>query len=274
MRDLSRLCVHTITTKPWKLEEAIENYAEAGVKGISVWQESVTELGIQQSSKLIKASGLEVVSYVRGGFFPNTSKIAREKALGHNRRMIDEAAALGAPMLVLVCGAEPRQDLSESRKQILAGIESLMDYAAESKVKLTIEPLHPMYADTRSAINTLEQANEIAESIDSKWLGVAVDVYHVWWDPDLKEQINRAQKHGNLSAFHICDWKVPTSDILFDRGLMGEGCIHLEQIKDWVLTAGFDGYHEVEIFSNEYWQMDQKIYLNKIVDSYKRYWES
>ncbi|HZJ21485.1 MAG TPA: sugar phosphate isomerase/epimerase family protein [Pricia sp.] len=274
MSDLSKLCIHTITTKPWKLSEAVDHYAKAGVKGISVWQDSAQELGPAKSGNLIRENGMEVVSYVRGGFFPHSTKAKREKAIADNKKMIDEAAELGAPMLVLVCGAEPDQTLEESRKQIQGGIESLIDHASQRKVELTIEPLHPMYADTRSAINTLQQANEMAEAIASEWVGVAVDVYHLWWDPDLKNQINRCQKNGNLSAFHICDWNVPTKDMLLDRGLMGEGCIPLERIKKWVLDAGFEGYHEVEIFSERFWKLNQKDFLDTIVKNYSEYWGS
>ncbi|WP_020527642.1 sugar phosphate isomerase/epimerase family protein [Flexithrix dorotheae] len=273
MADLSKLCIHTITTKPWKLAESVEQYARVGVKGISVWQDSAMELGAKESGDIIRGNGLEVVSYVRGGFFPNVKSAEREKAIDHNKQMIEEAAELGAPMLVLVCGAEPAQTLEESRKQIQDGIESVLDFAEKHKVQVTIEPLHPMYADTRSAINTLQQANEMAEAIDSKWVGVAVDVYHLWWDPDLENQIKRCHAGGNFSAFHICDWNVPTTDMLLDRGLMGEGCIKLDRIKKWVMDTGFDGFHEVEIFSNKFWEMDQKIFLDKIVKSYSEYWE-
>ncbi len=274
MSDLSKLCIHTITTKPWKLTEAVDQYAQAGVKGVSVWQDSAQELGPIKSGNLIRANGMEVVSYVRGGFFPHSTKAKREKAIADNKKMIDEAAELGAPMLVLVCGAEPDQVLEESRKQIQGGIESLIDHASQRKVELTIEPLHPMYADTRSAINTLHQANEMAEAIASEWVGVAVDVYHLWWDPDLKNQIYRCRENDNFSAFHICDWNVPTNDMLLDRGLMGEGCIPIDRIKKWVLDAGFEGYHEVEIFSEKFWKTDQKDFLDKIVKSYSDYWKS
>ena len=274
MADLSKMCMHTITTKPWKLTQAVEHYAQSGVRGVSVWQDSAQELGPLKSGDLIRENNLEVVSYVRGGFFPHSSKAKRDKAIHDNKKMIDEAAELGAPMLVLVCGAEPNLDLEESRKQIQGGIEAIVHYAAENKVQLTIEPLHPMYADTRSAINTLRQANVMAEAIASKWLGVAVDVYHLWWDPDLEEEIYRCQEHGNFSAFHICDWKVPTTDLLLDRGLMGEGCIKLDQIKKWVIKSGFEGFHEVEIFSEKFWKQDQKEFMDKIVKSYSDYWGS
>ncbi len=272
MSNLSKLCIHTITTKPWKLTEAVDQYAKVGVKGVSVWQDSGLELGPAKSGNLIRENGMEVVSYVRGGFFPHSLKGKREKAITDNKKMIDEAAELGAPMLVLVCGAEPDQVLEESRKQIQGGIESLIEHASQRKVELTIEPLHPMYADTRSAINTLQQANEMAEAIASEWVGVAVDVYHLWWDPDLKNQIYRCQENGNLSAFHICDWNVPTNDMLLDRGLMGEGCIPLARIKKWVMDSGFKGYHEVEIFSEKFWKTNQKDFLDKIVKSYSEYW--
>ncbi|UZR98743.1 sugar phosphate isomerase/epimerase family protein [Chondrinema litorale] len=268
---MENLCIHTITTKPWNLEEAVVKFSEAGVKGISVWEDSTLKLGAEKSGRLIREHGLEIVSYVRGGFFPSINVAKREQAIKKNKKMMEDAAALGAPSLVLVCGAEPMQSLENSRMQIQAGIEALLPLAEKLNVKLSIEPLHPMYADTRSAINTLKQANDIAEAINSPYVGVAVDVYHLWWDDNLENEIKRCGENGNLFAFHICDWSVPTVDMLNDRGLMGEGCIPLSNIKKWVVDAGFSGYHEVEIFSNKFWQMDQDIFLKKIIEAYKDY---
>jgi sugar phosphate isomerase/epimerase len=171
-------------------------------------------------------------------------------------------------MLVLVCGADPSQSLDESRKQIQDGIAAIIPEAAAAGVRLAIEPLHPMYADTRSAINTLSQANDMAEALSSKWVAVAVDVYHLWWDPFLEKEIKRCGEKGNLAAFHICDWKQPTTDILLDRGLMGDGCIPVKQIRSWVEATGFTGFNEVEIFSNAYWQKDQAEFLDKIIKAY------
>ena len=170
--------------------------------------------------------------------------------------------------MVLVCGAEPRQSLTESRQQIQDGIAELLPYAEANGVKLAIEPLHPMYADDRSAVNTLEQANAMAEALDSRWVGVALDVYHLWWDMHLKKQILRSGLEDYLFAYHICDWKVPTEDMLNDRGLMGEGCIPLRTIRGWVEETGFEGYHEVEIFSERYWSMDQSEFLDQIINAY------
>jgi sugar phosphate isomerase/epimerase len=267
--DLSRLCIHTITTKPWKIEEAAKNFSASGVSAITVWRDTLEGRKIRQTGQMLKHAGLEVVSLCRGGFFPNTEKGKRALALADNRKAIDEAAELGAPMVVLVCGAEPRQSLYDSRKQIQEGIESLLPYAAQAGVKLAIEPLHPMYADTRSAINTLGQANDMAEAVDSPWVGIAVDVYHLWWDPALEQEIKRCGQHGNLLAFHVCDWNVPTVDMLNDRGLMGEGCIPVPTIRKWVEEAGFDGFNEVEIFSHKFWKEDQSEFLKKIIKAYR-----
>ncbi|NJB85100.1 sugar phosphate isomerase/epimerase [Lewinella marina] len=269
--DLSRLCIHSITTKPWPLDVAIDKFSAAGIGGISVWQDAAEAIGFQRARQLLEASPLEVVSYVRGGFFPHHSREARQRALDDNRRLLDEAASLGAPLLVLVCGAEPRQSLTESRHQIQAGIESLIDHAAGCGVKMAIEPLHPMYADTRSAINTLGQANRVAEAIGHEQVGIAVDVYHLWWDDQLEEEIRRCGANDNLYAFHICDWKVPTSDMLLDRGLMGEGCIDVPRIRGWVEDTGFTGLHEVEIFSNAYWASDQDEFLQRILAAYRQH---
>ena len=267
-KDLSRLCIHTITTRPWKIEEAAEHYAATGVTGITVWRDALEGRNIQQTGKMLNEMGLSVVSLCRGGFFAHKDPGKRKRAIDDNRKAIEEAASLGTSMLVLVCGADPAQSLEESRQQIGDAIATILPDAAAAGVRLTIEPLHPMYADARSAINTLAQANDMAEALNSPWVGIAVDVYHLWWDPYLEKEIKRCGQNGHLAAFHICDWKVPTTDMLFDRGLMGEGCIPIKQIRSWVESAGFNRFNEVEIFSNSYWQEDQSEFLKKIVSAY------
>jgi sugar phosphate isomerase/epimerase len=269
-KDISQLCIHTITTKPWKIEEAAKNFSAAGVKGITVWRDAIEGRNIRQTGKMLFDYDLTIVSLCRGGFFPGKDPNKRKLAIDDNRRAIDEAAQLGTSMLVLVCGADPSQALEESRKQIRDGIAAVIPDASAAGVKLTIEPLHPMYADTRSAINTLALANDMAEELNSPWVGVAVDVYHLWWDPSLEKEIKRCGKNGNLMAFHICDWKVPTADMLLDRGLMGEGCIPVKKIRSWVEAAGFTGFNEVEIFSTGYWKGNQTEYLQKIIKAYKK----
>ena len=271
LTDLSRLCIHTITTKPWNIEEAAKKFSAAGVKGITVWRDTLERRNIRQTGKMLQEHGLTIVSLCRGGFFPNKDAGKRQIAIDDNRRAIEEAADLGTSMVVLVCGADPTQSLEDSRKQIQDGIASVLPDAGAAGVRLAIEPLHPMYADTRSAINTLTQANDIAEALNSQWVGVAVDVYHLWWDPFLEKEIKRCGENGNLLAFHVCDWKVPTADLLLDRGLMGEGCIPLKHIRSWVENTGFNGFNEVEIFSNAYWKEDQSEFLNKIINAYREY---
>jgi sugar phosphate isomerase/epimerase len=271
LTDTSRLCLHTITTKPWSIEEAAAAYEEAGVAGITVWRDALEGRDIQTTRSLLADHGLTVVSLCRGGFFPHGTQAGRVQALDDNRRALDEAAALGAPLIVLVCGAVPGQSLCVSRDQIRAGIEALLPQAEAHDIKLAIEPLHPMYADDRSAINTLAQANDLAEAIDSPHVGVAIDVYHLWWDPTLEGEIERCGQQNNILAFHVCDWKTPTTDLLLDRGLMGEGCIDIPQIRRWVEAAGFNGFIEVEIFSQTYWREDQRAFLEKIKQAYLDY---
>lgn len=267
-QDFSKLCIHTITTKPWDIETAAKEYAAAGVGGITVWRDALDGRDIRKTGYMLREEGLEIVSLCRGGFFPATDKHKRQEAIDDNRKAIAEAAALGAPLIVLVCGADPAQSLPDSRQQIQDGIEAVSEDAEAAGIKLAIEPLHPMYADTRSAINTLGQANDMAEAISSPWVGVAVDVYHLWWDPTLETEIYRCGKSGKLFAFHICDWKSPTTDLLLDRGLMGEGCIPLRKIRSWVEATGFNGFNEVEIFSTKYWNEDQSLFLEKITNAY------
>lgn len=269
LTDLSRLCIHTITTKPWSIEEAAKNFSQSGVKGITVWRDALSGRNIKTTGDMLRSEGLSVVSLCRGGFFPSINLAERQAAIDDNRRAIAEAYELGTNLIVLVCGADPRQPLEDSRQQIMDGILAVLPEAQAAGVRLSIEPLHPMYADTRSAINTLAQANDMSLAIDSDWVGVAVDVYHLWWDPNLEAEIKRCGDIKKLFAFHVCDWKSPTVDFLNDRGLMGEGCIPLQKIRTWVENTGYNGFIEVEIFSNTYWKMDQSLFLQQIIDSYK-----
>lgn len=266
---MRRLCVHTITTKPLSLEECLVEFPRRGISGITLWRQALEGRDLEAVARQTREAGMDVVSLCRGGFFPSASTAGRQAAIDDNLKAIEQAHAVGAPLIVLVCGAVPGQPLAESRKQITEGIAAVLPAAEQAGVKLAIEPLHPMYADDRSAVNTMRQAHEICDALGSpKTIGIAVDVYHVWWDPELKAQIDHAGQTGRLHAFHICDWKTPTTDLLNDRGLMGEGCINIREISDWVDATGFTGPREVEIFSNRLWATDQREFLDKIAESY------
>ncbi|HEY1793973.1 MAG TPA: sugar phosphate isomerase/epimerase family protein [Opitutaceae bacterium] len=268
LKDFSRLCLHTATTRPWGIREAVRRYSAAGVRGVTVWRDAILENGAAATGRMVRDHGLEVVSLCRGGFFASPMADRRAKAVDENRRCIDEAAALGAPLVVLVCGAEPGQALAESRRQIADGIAAVLPHAAAAGVKLAVEPLHPMYAADRSAVNTLGQAREICGRLQSPWLGIALDVYHTWWDERLGEDIRACGREGRLFAFHVSDWRLPMTDLLEDRGLMGEGCIPIREIRGWVEQAGFTGFIEVEIFSRRLWAGDQAQFLERIKDAY------
>jgi sugar phosphate isomerase/epimerase len=268
---LKTLALHTITTKPWSTEECIDNYAAAGIGGITFWRYSFDGRDPAAVGRQARDAGLEVVSVARGGFFPASDAADRQTAIDENRRAIDETAAVGAASLVLVCGAVPGIPLCDARTQIRDGISACLEHAEEAGVILAIEPLHPMYAGERSAVNTMAQANDLCESLGSHPnIGIACDVYHTWWDDGLEAQIARAGRAGNLSAYHICDWLSPTADMLNDRGLMGEGCIDIDEISAWVQAAGFTGHHEVEIFSDRWWARDQGEFLAAIIKSHQK----
>ena len=271
LTDFSRLCVHTITTKGWDLEEAVDHYAQAGVSGITVWRQWLEGRDPSKAGESIRATGLKIVSLCRGGFYPAVEEKSRLDAIEDNKRAIEDAAALGAPLVVLVCGAVPGQSLVESRKQITDGIAATLPLAESLGVKLAIEPLHPMYADDRSAINSLASANDVCDGLNHPLVGIADDVYHLWWDPNLEEQTKRTGEADRLFAFHVCDWMTPTTDLLNDRGLMGEGCIDLRGIRGMVEDSGFKGMIEVEVFSNRWWEKPPQEFLHAIKQSYLHY---
>ncbi len=248
----SRLSLNTATVKTrWTLAQAIEGCARHGYGGISPWRDKLAEMGLKAAVKAIKAHGLAVTGLCRGGFF--NAKDWRDD----NRRAIEEAHELGAQCLLLVVGGLPQgsKDLIGAREQVRDGIAAILPEARKAGVPLAIEPLHPMQAAERACVNTLEQALDLCDALGDG-VGVAVDVYHVWWDPKLEQQIRRAGKKRIL-AYHICDWLVPTRDIANDRGMMGEGVIDLPRIRGLVEGAGYTGFNEVEIFSElDWWQRD------------------
>jgi sugar phosphate isomerase/epimerase len=247
-----QLSLNTATVrKQWNLAQIIDGCARHDIRGISPWRDQVSALGLRESRKRIQANGLAVTGLCRGGFF--TAKDWKDD----NLRAIEEAATLGARCLVLVVGGllPQSKDLALSRQQVKDGIAAILPEARKAGVPLAIEPLHPMQAAERACINTLEQALDICDDM-GEGIGVALDVYHVWWDPKLETQIKRAGKQ-RLLAYHVCDWLVPTRDLLNDRGMMGDGVIDLPLIRSWVQAAGYAGFQEVEIFSElDWWQRD------------------
>jgi len=253
---LLSLNIATVREK-WNLREMIEGCARHGIRGISPWRDKLAALGLKEASKMIRNSGLTVTGLCRGGMFPAADRKGRQAALDDNLRAIDEAAALGARCLVLVAGGLPAgsRDLMGAREMVRDGMGEVLEHARSAGVPLAIEPLHPMYCADRACVNTLSQALDLCDQLDSGKsgaLGVAVDVYHVWWDPQLERQIERAGDK-RLLAFHICDWLTPTTDLLNDRGMMGDGVIDLPLIRSWMEAAGYRGFHEVEIFSARNW---------------------
>jgi len=277
------LSINTATVRAqWPLDRIIDECAARNIRAISPWRDQVAAAGLQRVAAQLRDTGIELSGYCRGGMFPGIDTASRQAALDDNRRAVDEAKVLDAACLVLVVGSLPgalagapaHKDIAAARNDVRDGIAATLDYAREVGMPLAIEPLHPMYAADRACINTLEQALDLCdaldpgrtgargiedvdraalgvEGVDRAALGVAVDVYHVWWDPKLEAQIARAR--DRLLAFHVCDWLVPTRDLLNDRGMMGDGVIDIPRIRAWVEAAGFAGYSEVEIFSAENW---------------------
>jgi sugar phosphate isomerase/epimerase len=270
MRDLGNdhrwLSLNTATVrKQGNLVEIIEACARHGIRAIDPWRDQVAAVGLGRAVKAVRDAGLELSGYCRGGMFPSDTAHAAE-ARDDNHRAVDEAKALGAPCLVLVCGGLPQysrpnsaasKNIGAAQAQVEDGIAALLEYARGANLPLAIEPLHPMYAADRACINTMRQALDICERLDpgnSGMLGIALDVYHVWWDFELPAQIARAGSK-RLLAFHVCDWLVPTADMLNDRGMMGDGVIDIPAIRAAVEAQGFGGYVEVEIFSDRWWRL-------------------
>lgn len=236
--------------------DAVDACLAQGITAISPWRDQVAAIGLAEAARIVKANGLQVTGHCRGGMFPAEDETGRNQALDNNRRAIDEAAALGADCLVMVVGGLPgrSKDIGEARRMVADGLAALIPHARACGVPLAIEPLHPMYAGDRACVNTLGQALDLCDAL-GPGVGVAIDVYHTWWDPEIRTQIARAGLNNQILAHHICDWLVPTRDLLLDRGMMGDGVIDLKSFRADIEAAGFFGPQEVEIFSAADWWM-------------------
>lgn len=281
MRDFSHshewLSINTATVrKQWRLDRIIDECAKRGIRAISPWRDQVAAVGLEKIEALLRATGITLSGYCRGGFFPAADGAGLKAALDDNVRAIDEAKILNAPCLVLVVGSLPgaltgqpaHHDIARARNEVRDGIAASLEYARKVGMPLAIEPLHPMQAAERACVNTLEHALDLCDELDPSHtgaLGVAVDMYHVWWDPKLQQQIARAGQ-ARLLAFHVCDWLIPTRDLLNDRGMMGDGVIELKKARDWVEAAGFAGFAEVEIFSEHWWAQPGGEVLDTCID--------
>jgi sugar phosphate isomerase/epimerase len=272
MKPLEGLSINLATVRmQWNMYQAVEACLKHELTAIAPWRDQVAEIGLKEAVRLVRENGLRVTGLCRGGFFPAPTPQLRQSAIDDNIRAVDEAAALGAECLVLVVGglAEGSKDIVAARDMVKDGIAAILPHARACNVPIAIEPLHPMYAADRACVNTLGQALDMCDAL-GEGTGVAIDVYHVWWDADLRRQLSRAGAAGQILAHHICDWLVPTRDPLNDRGMMGDGVIDLKTIRGWFEEAGFHGPQEVEIFSAEnWWKRDGEEVIQTCIERYR-----
>ncbi|GAA3733480.1 sugar phosphate isomerase/epimerase [Spinactinospora alkalitolerans] len=251
---LARLGLNQATVKRWSLRETVQGCLRAGIPAVGLWREPVAETGLAAAARLVRDSGLRVSSYCRGGFLTGADRAA---AVDDNRRAIDEAAELGAACLVMVVGGLPggSRDLAGARGRVTEALAELAPHAAERGVRLGLEPLHPMFCADRAVLSTLGQALDVAEALPAETVGVVVDAYHVWWDPQVTEQIRRAGPR--IVSFQACDWVLPLpADALLGRGMVGDGHIDVRALRERVDAAGYAGDIEVEIFNADIWAAD------------------
>lgn len=264
---MSRLSVNQQTVKQLSLPELVKACAAVGVDKVGLWREPVADYGLERSARLFADAGFAVTSLCRGGFFTALEPAARRKALDDNRAAIDETAALSAPLLVLVSGGMPDRDLAGARQRVVDAIAELAPYAGERGVQLAIEPLHPMFASDRCVVSTLGQALDIAEQFPVEQVGVCVDTYHLWWDPDLAAQISRARQR--ISTYQLADWITPLpAGVLTGRGQILDGCVDFPAFTALVEAAGYAGPIEVEIFNDDLWQRDGAEVIAEIAERF------
>jgi sugar phosphate isomerase/epimerase len=266
MAEKARLSLNQATLSNWNVSQAVEGCVRHGIPSIALWRNKIAEAGLPACVRAVRDAGLHVSSVCRGGMFPARSQADRQAKIEDNFRAVDEAAALKADSLVLVVGGSLETGLVDARKMVVDGIAAVVPYARQCGVKLGIEPLHPMYAAERAVINTIAQGLEIASVYPPQEVGLVLDVFHIWWDPQVLASI--AASAGRIYGFHVNDWLVPLPDMLLGRGMMGDGVIDNHALRVAVDQAGYDGPIEVEIFNRSIWDSDPDQVLAQMVDRF------
>ena len=261
-----RLSLNQATTEQWSLREAIGGCSRAGIDWIGVWRHKLADLGVARAARMLRENGLRVSSLCRGGFFTGATARERHARQDDNRRALEEARELGAPLLVLVAGGAPDRDLDGARLQVEEGLGALLADARQAGVRLGVEPLHPAFTSDRSVLVTLAQSADLLDRLAAPEVGVVVDTYHVWWDPAVYAGIRRLT--GRIASFHISDWPAENRDPLMSRGLMGEGVIELRRLRLAVEAAGYTGPIEVEIFNPALWARPGDEILEAVKEGY------
>lgn len=275
-----RLSMNQATIRTASLEEALHAVRAGGYGSIGLWREPVQEVGLAEAARRLGDSGLRLSTLCRGGFFTMTEGPERRAAIDDNRRAIEETATLaaaGAPgsaaVFVLVAGGIPEgtTDLAGARARAADAIAELAPAAQAAGVTLAIEPLHPMYASDRAVVSTLKQALDLAEPFDPAVVGVTVDTFHIWWDPEVLPQVERAGASGRIATYQVCDWKTPLpADVLLGRHQPGEGIIDFAALTRAVEAAGYTGDIEVEIFNQEIWDADWAEVVARTAEAFDR----
>ncbi len=272
--EASNLNIHQVTFRDqWSFRESVEGMARHGVHATAVWREKLHEIGVGEAARILRDNGMQVSAICPVGLVTAPGESAFQAGLDDNRRAIEEAVAIGAPCLVFISGGLPERsrDLETARAQTLASIAALVPEARAAGIKLGIEPLHPMICAFRAVLCTLEQANDWCDQLDADdTVGVVVDTYHVWWDPNVSREITRAGER--ICAFHINDWLEDTEDLRLDRGMMGDGVIDIPGIRQMVEEGGYNGPPEVEIFSaKNWWRRDPGEVIEVIKERYRQF---
>lgn len=268
--DLSRLAINQATMRRrWTLRQAVEGLGRHGVRSIAVWRDKVDACGLEDARRILDDHGMRVTGLNRIGPFSGPDAPDFARALDDARRGIDEAAALRADCLLFFPGgmAAGSKDIAAARAIMAEALERLVEDARAAGVVLALEPLHPVYAAERSPLNLMSQANDLRERLGHS-VGVVIDVYHVWWDPNLEREIRRCGRDG-IAGFHVNDWLVPTRNPLLDRGMMGDGVIDIRRIRGWVDATGYDGPIEVELFSESWWDKEPDAVVATCIERFR-----
>ena len=280
--SINRLSLNTATAKNLDLPTALAAAAEHGYEAVGLWRDRVAETGVERTAQLVKQAGLRVSSLCRGGFMTASEPDAIAWALSDNQAAIDEAAGLGTSELVMVVGGLPAasdfggpaipdgdRDLGAARQRVIDRVGDLVGYAQSRGVRLALEPMHPIFAADRGVLSTLGQCLDIADAFDQGAVGVVVDTYHVWWDPQLASQVERAGRAGQISSYQVSDWVLPLDlDTLNSRGFMGDGYIDFATITSLVEQTGYTGDIEVEIFNRKIWDLPTDELLSTVAERY------
>jgi len=276
---LPQFSISQVSTLTASFEDDVRTYRDGGIDAIGIWEMKLGDgSNDDEALALVAESGLGAASAVPA--VPSILPLPllpgpedpRER-IDSLLRSIHRLAAFRPAGIVCLTGPG-------DRATIVAGLREIAAEAERTGMRLALEPFQAEGIENWSIVNTLGEAVDLIDEIGSAALGIQFDLWHLWNTPDLFDEIE--QHAHRFVGVHVDDWREPTRGWA-DRMLPGEGIADVPTILAALERAGWDGYYDLEIFSDNgafgtiypdsLWDVEPVELVRRSRESFSHCWE-